>query len=147
MTPTQFQRGNGANWGNSMNGLNYETAETSGIDAHAPPPLGGGEYVPVSVPNISLKAAPHSHFHSLKPQFQYGSFGPVGINHTGVPFVAEPLSNLGTNIPHSFPGASAALSDHWQGASPIWKLSNCWVGYETQDELHLTIVFRKVPFT
>ena len=47
----QFQRGNDANWGYSMNGLNYETNETLGIDA--PPPLNGGEYAPVSVSYIS----------------------------------------------------------------------------------------------
>lgn len=121
IAPTQFGRGNSTYWGNSMNGFNYDTTGTFGI--RAPPPWSGGEYPP--------------------PQFPYGQFGQDGIDHTGFPFVAEPLSNFATNPSHSFPGTSAAPSN--QGASPVWRLSDCWVAYEVQDELHLTIVFRKVP--
>ena len=143
MTSTQFQRGNGANWGDSMTGLNYETNEALGTDA--PPLLNGGEYAPVRVPYINRKSVPRSYFHPLKPQFQYGNFDPAGTNYTGFPFVSEPLPNLGRNIPHSFLETNAVPSNH--GASPVWNLSNCWVGYETQDELHLTTVFRKAPFT
>jgi hypothetical protein len=141
MTPTRFQRGHNTNWGNSMNGLNSEAAEPLRID---PPPLNGGEYTPVSDP-LSFKVVPRSYFHSLKPQSQYGYFGPVGIDNTGSPFVTEPLSNPGTHVPRAFPVTSAPPS--YQGASPVWRLYNSWVVYETQDELHLTIVFRKVPFT
>jgi len=142
ITSAQFERGHDTYQGNSMNDFNYDTTETLRIGA--PPPWNGGEYAPVSMPYISSKAVSHSYFHSLKPQFPYGHFGQGGINHTGLPFVAEPLSNFATNLSHPFPGTSAAPSN--QGTSPIWKLSNCWVGYEAQDELHLTIVFRKVPF-
>ncbi|KAN0140904.1 hypothetical protein V8E53_001348 [Lactarius tabidus] len=121
ISSTQFQPGNDAYWGNSINSSNYDMTETLRVDA--PPPRNGGEYAP--------------------PQFQYGNFEHGGTNHARVPFVAEPLSNLATNVSHSFPGTSAGSSH--QGASPVWKLSNCWVAYEGQDELHLTIVFRKVP--
>ncbi|KAH8995321.1 hypothetical protein EDB92DRAFT_1846196 [Lactarius akahatsu] len=145
IAPTQFGRGNGTYWETSMNGFNYDTTGTFGIGA--PPPWSGGEYPPVSIPNINSKAVPRSYFHSSKPQFPYGQFGQGGINHTGFPVVAEPLSNFATNfatnLSHSFPGTSATPSN--QGASPVWKLSDCWVAYEVQDELHLTIVFRKVP--
>ncbi|KAF8261073.1 hypothetical protein EI94DRAFT_1746892 [Lactarius quietus] len=121
ITSMQFQRENDANWGIPMNGLNYNTTDTLGIGA--PPPLSGGDTGEYYVSRED--------------------FGPAGINHNGFPFVTEPLSNLGTNIVPSFPGSSAAPS--YQGASPLWKISNCSVSYETQDELHFTIVFRKVP--
>ncbi|KAI9459432.1 hypothetical protein BJY52DRAFT_1416093 [Lactarius psammicola] len=116
--PTQFGWGNDAYWGNSVNG-----SGTFGIGA--PPPWNGSECAP--------------------SQFQYGHFGQGEINHTGFPLVAEPLSNFATKFSHSFPGTSAPPS--YQGAPPAWTLSNCWVPYETQDELHLTIVFRRVPST
>ena len=32
-----------------------------------------------------------------------------------------------------------------QGASPIWKLRDCWVSYAEQDELHLTIALKRNP--
>ncbi|KAI9446158.1 hypothetical protein H4582DRAFT_1903979, partial [Lactarius indigo] len=121
ITPTQFGRGNNTYWGNLANGFNYDTTGNFGIGA--PPPWNGVEY-PL-------------------PQFQYGHFGQGGIHHTGFPFVAEPLSNFATM--HPFPGTSAAQNN--RGVSPAWKLSDCWVAYEVQDELHLTIVFRRVPFT
>ncbi|KAI9446156.1 hypothetical protein H4582DRAFT_2124719 [Lactarius indigo] len=120
-TPAQFGSGNDANWGNPVNGFNYDMTETFGIGA--PPPWNGGGYPP--------------------QQFQYGQFGQGGINHTGLPFIAEPLSGLPTNLSLPFPGTSAALGN--QGALPLWELSNCRVAYEAQDELHLTIVFKKVP--
>jgi hypothetical protein len=53
MASTQLQRGHNPNWGNSMNGLNYETAEPLRIEA--PPPLNGGEYTPVSVTHLVSK--------------------------------------------------------------------------------------------
>jgi hypothetical protein len=138
MSSTQFQPGNDY-WGNPITSSNYDMTETFRVDA--PPPRNGGEYVPVSIPCMSTKAVA-SYFHSSKPQFQYGNFEQGGTNHSGVPFVAEPLSNLTTNVSHSFPGTSAGPSH--QGVSPVWNLSNCWVSYEAHDELHFTIVFRKV---
>ncbi|KAH9066363.1 hypothetical protein EDB87DRAFT_713249 [Lactarius vividus] len=122
-TPMQFGRGDDTYWGNSAHGFNYDTTGTFGIGA--PPPWNGGEYPP--------------------PQFQYGHFGQGGTNHTGFPFVAEPSSSLATNPSHPFLGTSAAQNN--RGASPAWNLSDCWVAYEVQDELHLTIVFRRVPFS
>ncbi|KAH9071200.1 hypothetical protein EDB83DRAFT_2313899 [Lactarius deliciosus] len=89
-------------------------------DTRTPPPWNGGEYPP------------------------YGHFGQGGINQTGFPFMAEPLSNFPTNLSHPFPGTSAAPGN--QGVYPVWMLSDCGVVYEAQDELRLTIVFKKVPF-
>ncbi|KAH9180849.1 hypothetical protein EDB89DRAFT_70136 [Lactarius sanguifluus] len=123
ITPMQFGRGNDAccQWGNPVNGFNYDTTGTFGIGA--PPPWNGSEYPP--------------------PQSHYEQFGQGGINHTGFPFAAEPLPNFSMNPPHPFPGTSAAPNN--QGASPVWILSGCGVAYEGQDELRLTIVFKKVP--
>ncbi|KAI9446161.1 hypothetical protein H4582DRAFT_535199 [Lactarius indigo] len=86
ITPVQFGRGNEAYWENPANSFNYNTTGSFGIGA--PPPWNGGEY-PL-------------------PQVQYGHFGQGGINHTGFPFVAEPLSSFATNPSHPFPGTSAA---------------------------------------
>jgi hypothetical protein len=125
--------------GNSITSSNYDMTETFRVDA--PPSRNGGEYVPVSILCISTQAVA-SYIHSLKLQFQYGNVEHgSSTNHAGVPFVAEPLSNLTTNVSHSFPGTSAGPSH--QRVSPVWNISNCWVSYETQDELHFTIVFRK----
>ncbi|KAH9020450.1 hypothetical protein EDB85DRAFT_521459 [Lactarius pseudohatsudake] len=123
ITPTQFGRGNDTYWGNSANGFNYDSTRTFGIGA--PPPWNGVEYPP--------------------PQFQYGHFGQGGVHHTEFPLVAEPLSNFATNPSQPFPGTSAAQNN--RGASLAWNLSDCWVAYEVRDELHLTIVFRRVPFS
>ncbi|KAH9027598.1 hypothetical protein EDB85DRAFT_104853 [Lactarius pseudohatsudake] len=116
IAPAQFEHGNEAYWGNSVNGFNYDT--------RAPPPWNGSEYPP--------------------PHFQYGHFEQGGIDQTGFPFMAEPLSNFPANLSHPFPGTSAAPGN--QGVSPVWMLSDCGVVYEAQDELRLTIVFKKVPF-
>ncbi|KAH9066357.1 hypothetical protein EDB87DRAFT_1819492 [Lactarius vividus] len=131
VTPSQFEHGNDAYWGNYY-------------DTRAPPPWNGGEYPLVSMPNISSKAAFRSYLHPSKPQFQYGHLGQGGINQTGFPFMGEPLSNFPTNLSHPFPGTSAEPGN--QGVSPVWTLIDCGVVYEAQDELRLTIVFKKVPF-
>lgn len=76
----------------------------------------------------------------MKPNPPYGDYGQGGINHAGFPVVAEQVLNFS----HPFPGTSAPQSS--QGPIPVWQLFNCWVNYEAQGELHLTIVFKKVPF-
>ncbi|KAH8989148.1 hypothetical protein EDB86DRAFT_1926870 [Lactarius hatsudake] len=122
LTPTQFGRVNDACYQCEylVNGFNYDT-----FGIGAPPPWNDGEYPP--------------------PQVQYGHLGQGGINHTGSPFVAEPLPDFATNPSQPFPGTSAAPNN--QGASPVWNLSGCGVAYEGQDELRLTIVFKKAPST
>ncbi|KAH9066360.1 hypothetical protein EDB87DRAFT_1590756 [Lactarius vividus] len=120
-TPAQFRHGNDPYRGDSVNGFNYDTTRPFGVGA--PPPWNGGDYPP--------------------PQFQYGHFEQGGIHHTEFPFVSEPLSNFPTNPSHPFPGTSAAQNN--RGASPVWKLSDCGVVSEAQDELRLTLVFKRVP--
>jgi hypothetical protein len=81
----------------------------------------------------------------MKQYFPYGHFGQGGVNHSGFPVVTEQVSNNAMNFSHPFPGTGAPQSN--QGATPVWQLSDLnWVNYEVQGELHLTIVFRKVPF-
>ena len=141
----QPEVGNDAYRGSSVNG--FSRTPTNLLGTGAPPPWRSGEYVPVNKLSIRSDAAVCSYFHSMKPHyFPYGHFGQGGIPHTGFPIVTEQVSNNAMNFSHSFPGTSTRQSN--QGATPAWQLYNLnWANYEAQGELHLTIVFRKAPFT
>lgn len=119
---TQPGGGNDPYWGNSVN--SFSRTSTDSLGTGAPPPWRSGEFAP--------------------PYPPYGHFGPGGINNAGFPVIAEQMSNYAMNFSHPLPGTGAPQSN--QGAIPVWQLCNCWINYETQGELHLTIVFRKVPF-
>jgi hypothetical protein len=134
--------GNDGYWGTSVNGFSRTSTDPLGTGAH--PPWRNGEDVPVNMIHISSKGPACSRFHLMKPYPPYGNLGQGGINHTGFPVVAEQVSNYAMNFSHPFPGTSAPQSS--QGPIPVWQIFNCWVNYEAQGELHLTIVFRKVPF-
>jgi hypothetical protein len=128
---------------NSVNGSSFSrtSADLLGTGTPPGPPWRSGEYVPVNMLYISSKVAICSSFHLMKQYFPYGQ---GGINHSGFPVVTEQVSNA-MNFSHPFPGTSAPQNN--QGATPVWQLSDLnWVNYEAQGELHLTIVFRKVPF-
>ena len=128
---------------NSVNEFSRTSTFSLGIGAS--PPWHSGKYVPVTITCISSNAAVCSPFHLIKQYFPYGHFGQGGINHTGSPVPTEQVSNNVMNISHPFPGTSALQGI--QGATPVWQLSDLnWVNYEAEGELHLTIVFRKVPF-
>jgi hypothetical protein len=46
-------------------------------------------------------------------------------------------------IPYLLPGAYTAPNN--EGAFPgVWRLQNAWVSYAVQDELHVTISFRRI---
>jgi len=111
-------------WGNSVNG--YGRTSTVPLGTGAPPPWRSGEYA--------------------SPYPPYGHFAQGGINLTGFPVVPQQVSNYGMNFFQPSPGTSAPQPQNNQGATPVWQLCNCWVNYETQGELHLTIAFRKFPF-
>ncbi len=135
--------GNDAYWGNPGNG--FSRTSTNSLGTGAPPPWRSGEYVPVNMRYIGSKAPLCSRYHLTQPYFPYGHFGQGGIDHsTGFPVVAGQVSNYAMNFSHSFPGTSAPQTN--QGATPVWQLSDCWVNYESQGELHLTIVLKKFPF-
>ena len=131
--------------GSSVNG--FSRTPTNSLGTGAPPPWRSHEFVPVNKLSISSKPAVFSSFYLMKPYyFPYGHVGQGGITHTGFPVFTEPVSNNAMNFSYPFPGTSSWQSN--QGATPVWQLADLnWVNYEAQGELHLTIVFRKAPFT
>jgi hypothetical protein len=82
--------------------------------------------------------------HHMKPIVQNDNLGQGG------PIYAQPGYDFAANQPHGqtsfsplLPGPLAAPSN--QGAFPVWCLFNSWVNYAAEDELHVTIVFRRIP--
>ncbi|KAI0247949.1 hypothetical protein BJV78DRAFT_859112 [Lactifluus subvellereus] len=122
--PSGAGRGNDAHGASSIlePRFNYATADSSGTGA--PTPLHYGQYAMLNA--------------------QYGHFGQGTTNYAGSTFTAEQLPDHATNVAYFHPGEYAAPNNG--GAPPVWQLFNCWVGYADQDEIHLTIVFRRIPF-
>jgi len=88
--------------------------------------------------------APRSEY--TMPFVQYDNLGQGG------PSYAQPGYDFAANQPHGqtsfsplLSGAHAAPNN--QGAFPVWYLSNSWVNYAVQDELHVTIAFKRIPST
>lgn len=81
----------------------------------------------------------------MKPSSQHGSLTQYENNYSGAHFAVDPTPNHTMQLPPFFPGADAVPNN--QGTFPIWRLNNCWVSYAEQDELHVTISFRKIAFT
>jgi hypothetical protein len=134
---------NDAYRGSSVNGFSRFPTDPLGTGAY--PPWRSGEDIPVNSLSLSSKMAICSSFHLMKQYFPYGHFAQGGSTHTGFPVITEQIPNNAMNFPHSLPGTSTRQSN--QGETPVWQLSNLnWVNHEAQGELHLTIVFRKVPF-
>jgi hypothetical protein len=82
--------------------------------------------------------------HPMKPIVRYDNL------EQGGPSYAQPGYNFAANQPHGqtsfsplLSGAHAAPDD--QGPFAVWYLFNSWVNYAVQDELHFTIVFRRIP--
>jgi hypothetical protein len=114
---------NDAYRGSSVNGFSRFPTDPLGTGAY--PPWRSGEDIP--------------------QYFPYGHFAQGGSTHTGFPVITEQIPDNAMNFPHSLPGTSTRQSN--QRETPVWQLSNLnWVNHEAQGELHLTIVFRKVPF-
>ncbi|KAI0247952.1 hypothetical protein BJV78DRAFT_859819 [Lactifluus subvellereus] len=77
------------------------------------------------------------------PSVLHDYFGQGASNDAGHTFAAEQFPSYPMNFPHFLPRAYTTPNN--ESASPVWRLFNCWVGYEEQDELHLTIVFKRIP--
>jgi len=80
----------------------------------------------------------------MKPSSQYGNPPQCENNYSGAHFAVDSTPNQTMQFPPLPPGASAAPNN--QGTSPVWRLNNCWVSYAEQDELHVTISLRKIPY-
>jgi hypothetical protein len=69
-------------------------------------------------------------------------FGQGASDNAGHTFAAEQFPSYPMNLAHFLPRAYTAANN--EPPSPVWRLFNCWVVYEEQDELHLTIVFKRI---
>ena len=94
---------------------------------------------------------PRTTIHSLsilllmKPSGPYGNLGQCEINNAGFHLASDQIPSHTMQFPLPPPGAYAVPNN--QGTSPIWRLSNCWVSYAEEDEIHVTIALRKIPST
>ena len=81
----------------------------------------------------------------MKPNVQYASHhaGRVEANYAGYHPAATQSPQNTINISTLPPGVQTAPNT--QGASPIWKLRDCWVSYAEQDEIHLTVALKRNP--
>ena len=78
----------------------------------------------------------------MKPSAQYGNVGEGQTNHgSQYNFTANQFPDFAVPFPH-LPWAYTAPNN--QGAFPVWRLHNVWVSYAVQDELHVTIAFRRI---
>ncbi len=141
------ERGNNLNvyGGSSTPGydFNYARVEPSGPPAPQPPNHGG--YTMVSTSHTCLRAI-HLIYNSMKPNVQYGSVGQAEVNDAGRQPAIDQLSRRTMNFsPLPGPPGEYTVPNN-QEASPLWCLGNCWIGYVSEDELHLTIALKKNPF-
>lgn len=82
--------------------------------------------------------------HHVKPIVQYDNSGQGGPSNAqaGYGFAANQPHGQ-TPFPPLLSGAHAVPNN--QGAFPVWCLFNSWVTYAEQDELHVTIAFKRIP--
>ena len=114
-------------------------------EAPTPQPPSNSGYMTVSViQTMARDDYPLIFCHPMKPIVQYDNPG------QGEPSCAPRGYDFAANQPHGQTSFSPPLSGahavpNNQGASPVWCLSNSWVNYAVEDELHVTIAFRKIP--
>jgi hypothetical protein len=77
-------------------------------------------------------------YHPVKPSTSYSNLGQGETNDAGYHFSTDQVPGPTMNFSSYVPEASSN-----QGASPVWRLHNCWVSHAEQDELHLTIALKK----
>ncbi|KAI0306305.1 hypothetical protein B0F90DRAFT_732393 [Multifurca ochricompacta] len=107
--------------------------------------MNGGSAIPghgfnYSTGNPQRTRAPSPLYHGYMP---YGYSGQGGTNHNGYQFTPDTLPSYATNFSYSPLGAHAAPNN--QGPCALWQLFDSRVSYEGQNELHLTIVFKRIP--
>ena len=80
----------------------------------------------------------------MKPSLQHSNVEQGGTNYESrYQSTADQFLDPTAPIPYLLPGAYTAPND--QGAFPgVWRLQNAWVSYAVQDELHVTISFRRI---
>lgn len=81
----------------------------------------------------------------MKPSVPYSNVGQGhGRAYYGprYDFTANQFPDPTVPFPDLLSGAHTAPNN--QGAFPVWRLHNVLVNYAVEDELHVTIVFRKI---
>jgi hypothetical protein len=81
----------------------------------------------------------------MKLSIQYDNVGQGETNHAGYDFAANPF--LGNTMSFSPLLFEAYTAPNNQGTFPVWRLLYGWVSYAVEDELHVTISFRRIPST
>ena len=81
----------------------------------------------------------------MKPNVQYASHRAeqVQANYAGYYPTTNQLPQNTMNFSTLPSGVHTAPNT--QGASPIWKLRDCWVSHAEQDEIHLTVALKRNP--
>ncbi|KAH9963380.1 hypothetical protein BGW80DRAFT_852887 [Lactifluus volemus] len=102
-------------------GLNYTMTDLSGPDFL---PLNRGQYTMPTMP---------------------GYFGQGAPNDAGYMSVINQFPGHPINVAQLLPGAYRNAAPNNDRAPQVWQLFDCWVPYAEQDELHLTIVFKRIP--
>jgi hypothetical protein len=122
-------------------GLNYTMTDLSGPEFL---PLNHGQYTMVSIFYISLGIILCSFSHFMKPTMP-GYFGQGAPNNAGYMSVINQFPGHPINVAQLLPGAYRNAAPNNDRAPQVWQLFDCWVPYAEQDELHLTIVFKRIP--
>ena len=79
----------------------------------------------------------------MKPNVQYSNVGQGGTNYgSQYDFTANQFPDPTVPFPYILSGAYTAPNN--QGAFPVWHLHNVWVSYVVEDELHVTIAFKRI---
>ena len=125
-------------------GYEFNYSMAGSWEAPAPQPLGHSGYMTVSVfPSKARESHPLIlDFVQPSPSVQYNtSAGQGGTDYYGprYDFTANQFPDPTVPFPYILFGAH-----NNQGAFLVWRLHNVWVSYAGQDELHVTIAFRRI---
>ena len=79
----------------------------------------------------------------MKPSLQHYEAGQGRTNYgSQYDFTANQFPDFAVPFPHLLSWPYTASNN--QGAFPVWRLHNVWVCYAVQDELHVTVAFRRI---
>ncbi|KAF8478366.1 hypothetical protein DFH94DRAFT_749300 [Russula ochroleuca] len=115
------------------------TGPTFGNDAYGGGTISGYDFNPAMAESWGSPAfqPQHNSDYSM-PSTSYSNLGQGETNDAGYHFSTDQVPGPTMNFSSYVPEASSN-----QGASPVWRLHNCWVSHAEQDELHLTIALKK----
>ena len=77
----------------------------------------------------------------MKPSVQYGQ---GGTNYGSQYDFTANYQFPDPTVPLAYLLSGAHSAPNNQGTFPVWRLHNVWISYAVQDELHVTIAFRRI---